>query len=62
MCKFVRLNNRIPTIMPRQECKQSAMGINHVMLRGINKQDFSEDDEEYIQILRILQRSLDHPH
>lgn len=48
--------------MPRQECKQSAMGIYHVMLRGINKQDFSEDDEEYIQILRILQRSLDHPH
>ena len=28
----MRLNNRIPTIMPRQERKQSATGIYHVML------------------------------
>ena len=30
--------------MPRQERLQSATGIYHVMLRGINKQDIFEDD------------------
>ena len=32
--------------MPRQERLQSATGIYHVMLRGINKQDIFEDDED----------------
>ena len=31
--------------MPRQERLQSATGIYHVMLRGINKQDIFEDDD-----------------
>ena len=40
--------------MPRQERLQSATGIYHVMLRGINKQDIFEDDEDYSQFLNIL--------
>ena len=40
--------------MPRQERLHSATGIYHVMLRGINKQDIFEDDEDYIQFLKIL--------
>ena len=36
-------------IMPRQERLQSATGIYHVMLRGINKQDIFEDDGDYLQ-------------
>ncbi len=32
------VNNTKPIIMPRQERQQSATGIYHVMLRGINKQ------------------------
>ena len=32
--------------MPRQERTKSGTGIYHVMLRGINKQDIFEDDEE----------------
>ena len=34
--------------MPKQERLQSATGIYHVMLRGINKQDIFEDDEDWI--------------
>jgi hypothetical protein len=32
--------------MPRQERTKSRTGIYHVMLRGINKQDIFEDDED----------------
>ena len=39
------VNNILAEIMPRQERLQSATGIYHVMLRGINKQDIFEDDE-----------------
>ena len=34
--------------MPRQERTKSGTGIYHVMLRGINKQDIFEDDEDWI--------------
>ena len=34
--------------MPRQERTKSGTGIYHVMLRGINKQDIFEDDEDYL--------------
>ena len=37
--------------MPRQERLQSATGIYHVMLRGINKQDIFEDDEWIMRIV-----------
>ena len=48
------VNNIVAEIMPRQERRQSATGIYHVMLRGINKQDIFEDDEDYLQFLKIL--------
>ena len=52
------VNNILAEIMPRQERLQSATGIYHVMLRGINKQDIFEDDEDYIKLLKIL--NVDH--
>ena len=39
--------------MPRQERTKSGTGIYHVMLRGINKQDMFEDDEDYLQMTSI---------
>ena len=41
--------------MPRQERTKSGTGIYHVMLRGINKQDIFEDDEDYLQMTVCLQ-------
>jgi len=35
--------------MPRKERTKSGTGIYHVMLRGINRQDIFEDDEDYLQ-------------
>ena len=43
--------------MPRQARKLSRTGIYHVMLRGINRQDIFEDDEDYRQMTGCL-RSL----
>ena len=48
-------NSTTPIIMPRQERQQSATGIYHVMLRGINKQDIFEDEEDYLQMTSCLQ-------
>ena len=48
------VNTTTKNNMPRQERLQSATGIYHVMLRGINKQDIFEDDEDYLQFLKIL--------
>ena len=53
------VNNTLPVIMPRQERQHSATGIYHVMLRGINKQDIFEDDEDYLQFLNILRALVD---
>lgn len=36
--------------MARQIRKKSGTGIYHVMLRGINRQDIFENDEDYLQI------------
>ena len=44
----------ITSDMPRQARKTSGTGIYHVMLRGINRQDIFEDDEDYMQFLRSL--------
>ena len=41
--------------MPRQERTKSVTGIYHVMLRGINRQDIFEDDEDYLQMKACLQ-------
>ncbi len=43
--------------MPRQARKFSGTGVYHVMLRGINRQDIFEDDEDYRQMVTCL-RSL----
>ncbi len=40
--------------MARQIRKKSGTGIYHVMLRGINRQDIFEDDEDYNQMTSIL--------
>ncbi len=40
--------------MPRQARKTSGAGIYHVMLRGINRQDIFEDDEDYMKFLQSL--------
>lgn len=40
--------------MPRIGRKQSATGIYHVMLRGINRQDIFEDEDDYWTFIRII--------
>ena len=47
------VNNTLPIIMPRQERQHTATGIYHVMLRGINKQDIFEDDEDYVYAVSL---------
>ena len=53
-------NNFVPLVqlktinMPRQARKTSGTGIYHVMLRGINRQDIIEDDEDYMKFLQSL--------
>ena len=44
-------------MMPRQARKLSRTGVYHVMLRGINRQDIFEDDEDFRQMTGCL-RSL----
>jgi len=45
---YVRCN------MARLIRKKSGTGIYHVMLRGINRRDIFEDEEDYMQIISIL--------
>lgn len=40
--------------LPRQVRKQSASGVYHAMLRGINRQVIFEDDEDYEKLLQVL--------
>ena len=40
--------------MPRQARKKSESGIYHVMLRGINKQQIFEDEEDRLKFLDTL--------
>ena len=47
--------------MPRQERTKSGTGIYHVMLRGINKQDIFEDDEDYLQMTSIKTKMITEP-
>ena len=46
---------------PRQERTKSGTGIYHVMLRGINKQDMFEDDEDYLQMTSIKTKMITEP-
>jgi hypothetical protein len=48
--------------MPRQERTKSGTGIYHVMLRGINKQDMFEDDEDYLQMTSIKTKMITESH
>ena len=42
--------------MPRQARTISATNVYHVILRGVNKQQVFEDDEDYIRFLNVLRR------
>ena len=45
--------------MPRQSRKPSGTGIYHVMMRGINRQNIFEEQEDYQQFLNRLQSLVD---
>ena len=45
--------------MPRQPRTSSGTGIYHVMLRGINRQDIFEEQEDYQQFLIRLHNLVD---
>lgn len=40
--------------MPRQARKKSESGIYHIMLRGINKQQIFEDEEDFQKFIQVL--------
>lgn len=42
--------------MPRQTRTISATNVYHAILRGVNKQQVFEDDEDYIRFLNVLRR------
>ena len=42
--------------MPRQARTISATDVYHAILRGVNKQQVFEDDEDYIRFLNVLRR------
>ena len=44
------------TIMARQLRKESATGIHHLMLRGINRQDIFVDSEDYRVFIYYLHK------
>lgn len=48
---ILKLENNI---MPRHSREQSATGIYHVMLRGVNRQSIFEDDEDCIKLINLL--------
>jgi len=48
------LSNIAVNNMARQIRKKSGTDIYHVMLRGINRQDIFEDNEDYLQMTSIL--------
>ena len=43
--------------MARPIREKSGAGVYHVMLRGINRQDIFEDEEDYLQMTSILRRT-----
>ena len=45
--------------MPRAARVRARSGIYHVMLRGINKQNIFEEDEDYEKMIDLLRRSRD---
>ena len=59
--KFVSLPSHLKTIEPmaRPIREKSGTGVYHVMLRGINRQDIFEDEEDYLQMTSILRGQTD---
>ena len=47
MCNFAGVISNSKESMTRQLRQQSATGIHHVMLRGINRQTMFEDDDDF---------------
>ena len=45
--------------LPRAARVRARSGIYHVMLRGINKQNIFEEDEDYEKMIDLLRRSMD---
>ena len=43
--------------MPRHSREKSGTGIYHVMLRGINRQDIFEDEDDYRKMIFFLRGS-----
>ena len=61
MLLYLHSQTRKHQHMPRQERTKSGTGIYHVMLRGINKQDIFEDDEDYLQMTSIKTKMITEP-
>ena len=61
MLLYLHSQTRKHQHMPRQERTKSGTGIYHVMLRGINKQDIFEDDEDYLQMTSIKTKMITVP-
>ena len=61
MLLYLHSQTRKHQHMPRQERTKSGTGIYHVMLRGINKQDMFEDDEDYLQMTSIKTKMITEP-
>ncbi len=40
--------------MPRRKREKSGTGIYHIMMRGINKQNIFDDDEDFIFFIKVL--------
>ena len=43
--------------MPRQARKKSNSGIYHIILRGVNRQQIFEDNEDYYKFLQVVEES-----
>ncbi len=43
--------------MPRQARKKSKTGIYHIMVRGINRQNIFEDDEDYSIFIHTIRKN-----
>ena len=48
--------------MPRGARKKSGSGIYHIMLRGINRQQIFEDEEEVMRLHTLIDRYLAEKH
>jgi len=54
VCIFAIVKQYLWKYMTRQIRKKSGTGIYHIMLRGINRQDIFEDNEDYKQMTLLF--------